>query len=115
LCSHRYERIPSRNPSFDLGYRLVQTALERGTRVASRLSGCSRNTVCKWLRRYQQRGKARLKGRSHALSAVPHKTEPEVQRKVLEARDAISCFGPQQLKHEFGLPCSTGAIARILR
>jgi transposase-like protein len=49
--------IRSQNPSFDLRYRLVQTALARGIRVPSRLFGCSRNTVRLWLRRYQQEGK----------------------------------------------------------
>jgi len=31
-----YEMIRSQNPSFDLRYRLVQTALERGIRATSR-------------------------------------------------------------------------------
>lgn len=30
-------------------------------------------------------------------------------------RQQIPCFGPQRLKGDFDLPCSTGAIARILR
>lgn len=34
---------------------------------------------------------------------------------MLAARDAIPCFAPQRLKQVFGLPCSTGAIGRILR
>jgi hypothetical protein len=34
---------------------------------------------------------------------------------VLEARDALPCFGPRRLKQTFDLPCSTGAVGRILR
>ncbi len=68
-----------------------------------------------WLRRYQQEGKPGLKERSRAPHHIPHQTPPEVEQRVLEARDAIPCFGPQRLKEEFGLPCSTGAIGRILR
>jgi hypothetical protein len=45
----------------------------------------------------------------------PAQNAAEVEQKVLQARDAIPCFGPQRLKQEFGLPCSTGAIGRILR
>jgi len=107
--------IRSQNPSFDLRYRLVQTALARGIRATSRLFGCSRNTVRLWLRRYQQEGKPGLNERSRAPHHIPHQTPPEVEQRVLEARDAIPCFGPQRLKEEFGLPCSTGAIGRILR
>jgi hypothetical protein len=46
---------------------------------------------------------------------IPHKTPPEVEQQVVEARDAIPCFGPRRLKRYFELPCSTGAIARILQ
>jgi hypothetical protein len=83
--------------------------------AAGRLFSCSRNTVRKWLRHYQQEGKPDLKERSRAPRRIPHKTPPEVEQKVLQARDAIPCFGPQRLKQEFGLPSSTGAIGRILR
>jgi len=86
--------IRSQNPSFDLRYRLVQTALERGIRATSRLFGCSRNTVRLWLRRYQQEGKPGLKERSRAPHHIPHQTPPEVEHRVLEAGDAIPCFGP---------------------
>jgi hypothetical protein len=68
-----------------------------------------------WLRRCQQEGKPGLNERSRAPHHIPHQTPPEVEQRVLEARDAIPCFGPQRLKEEFGLPCSTGAIGRILR
>ena len=107
--------IRSHNPGFHLRYRLVQTAIEKGIRAASRLFGCSRNTVRKWLRRYQEEGEPGLKERSRAPRRIPHKTPPELEQTVLQARDAIPCFGPQRLKQEFGLPCSAGAIGRILR
>ena len=76
---------------------------------------CSRNTVRLWLRRYQQQGLAGLEERSRALHYIPHKAPPEVEQQVLEARDAIPCFGPRRLKRHVDLPCSTGAIARILQ
>jgi len=115
LCPPYYEMIRSQNPSFDLRYRLVQTALQTGIRAAARQFGCSRNTVRKWLRRFQQRGKPGLEERSRAPRRIPHKTPPEVEQKVLEARDALPCFGPRRLKQTFDLPCSTGAVGRILR
>jgi len=107
--------IRSSNPSFALRYRIVQSALQHGIRAAARAFGCSRNTVRKWLRRYQQEGKPGLKPRSRAPHRIPHKTPQELEQRVLAARDSIPCFGPQRLKDEFALPCSTGAIGRILR
>lgn len=35
--------------------------------------------------------------------------------RVLAVRRRIPCFGPRRLKRDFDLPCSTGAIARILQ
>jgi transposase len=93
----------------------LQAALQQGLRSAARAFGCSRNTVRTWLRRYLAHGKAGLKERSRAPKRIPHKTPAEVEQRVLEARDRIPCFGPQRLKQEFDLPCSTGAIGRILR
>jgi transposase len=107
--------IRSPRPSFDLRYRLVQTAVDQGIRAASRIFNCSRNTVRKWLRCYQEEGKPGLQERSRALGRIPHKTPPALEQMVLQARDAIPCFGPHRLKQEFDLPCSTGAIGRILR
>lgn len=115
MCPPYFEMIRSENPDFALRYRLVQTALEQGIRAASRQFACSRNTVRKWLRRYQQDGKPGLQERSRAPHRIPHKTPPELEQAVLAARDAIPCFGPQRLKQEFGFTCSTGAIGRILR
>ncbi len=90
MCPPYYEMIRSQNPSFDLRYRLVQTALQHGIRATSRLFGCSRNTVPLWLRRYQQEGKPGLKERSRAPHRIPHKTPPEVEQRVLQARDTRS-------------------------
>jgi hypothetical protein len=80
-----------------------------------RQSGCSRNTVRKWLRRYRERGKPGLEERSPAPRRIPHMTSPEVEQKALEARDALPCFGARRLTQTFVLPCFTGAVGRILR
>jgi hypothetical protein len=47
--------------------------------------------------------------------SIPHKTSPAIEQKLLEVRDQIPCFGPQRLKRYCQLPCSTGAIGRILQ
>ncbi len=115
MCPPYYEMIRSPHPSFVYRYRMVLTAEQHGIRQAARDFQCSRNTVRKWLRRYREEGKAGLEERSRAPHHIPHKTPPEVEQQVLEARDQIPCFGPRRLQQEFGLRCSTGAIGRILR
>ncbi len=115
MCPPYDAMIRSQNPSFHLRYRMVQTALEQGIRAASRIFQCSRNTVRKWLRRYQEQGKPGLHERSRAPHRIPHKTPPEVEQALLQARDFIPCFGPRRLQREFGFDGSTWAIGRILR
>jgi transposase-like protein len=105
----------AKDQPFHLHYRLVLTALDQGIRSAARQFGCTRNTVRKWLRRYQAQGKPALTAQSRRPKRIPHQTSPAVERRVLAVRKQIPCFGPQRLKTDFDLPCSVGAIARILR
>lgn len=107
--------IRSSDPDFHLRYRMAISARQIGIRATMRLFGCTRNTVRKWYRRFQAYGKPGLKEHSRAPRIIPHKTAPQLERKVLKARDCIPCFGPKRLKDEFALPCSTGAIGRILK
>jgi transposase len=107
--------MSSQDPKFAVRYQMVMSALSKGIRPTMRDFRCSRNTVRLWLRRYQEQGLAGLEERSRAPHHIPHKTPPEVEQQVVEARDAIPCFGPRRLKRYFDLPCSTGAIARILK
>ena len=107
--------IYSKNQVFDLRISIVGYALENGVRATSRLYGCSRNTVRKWLRRYGDEGKSGLLDRSRAPKRIPHKTSPEVESMVVKFKKRIPYYGARRLKEEFDLPCSTGAISRILR
>jgi transposase-like protein len=115
LCPSYYEMIRNHDPDFHLRYRLVMAAQQDGIRAAARAFNCSRNTVRKWRRRFQQGGKPALKEHSRRPSKVPHQTPAAVERRVVKLRQQIPCFGPKRLKDNFDLPCSTGAIARILR
>ena len=116
MCPSYYEMIRSSNPDFNLRYRMVQAAHQHGIRTAARQFGCTRNTVRKWLRRFQAAGgKTGLREQSRRPKSVPHQTPKATEQRVLRARQQIPCFGPKRLKDEFQLPCSTGAIARILK
>lgn len=95
--------------------KLVRYAQGEGIREAARAFRCSRNTVRRWLRRYQQEGLTGLKERSRAPGRIPHKTSAYLEQRVIEARQRVPCYGAARLKRMFLLKPSVGAIARILR
>lgn len=112
-----YEMIRSFDPDLHLRYRLALSAAQIGIRATAQAFHCARNTVRKWQRRFQAHGKPGLKEQSRAPATIPDKASPspQLEQKVLQARDRIPCFGPKRLKDEFNLDCSTGAIGRILK
>jgi transposase len=108
--------IRSQDHRFDWRLELVMHAQRFGGREAARVFRCSRNTVAKWLGRYQhQPGRAGLLERSRAAKCCPHKTPPEVEQQVLAQRRRTPGFGAERLKREFELACGISAIKRILR
>ena len=110
-----YAMIRSKNTTFDLRIHLVRSALEQGIRAAAREFRCSRNTVRKWLRRYQKEGPKGLEDRSRAPRRIPHKTPPAWEAEVLRQRKRTPGFGAERLKREFGLKPGISAIKRIIR
>ena len=105
----------SKDHTFDLRFHMVHHALHHGIRAAADFFQTTRNTVRKWLRRYQQHSLAGLKEKSRAPHSCPHKTSAALEQQVLQQRARTPGFGARRLKREFGLKPSIGAIARILR
>jgi transposase len=105
----------SKDHSFDVRVHLVRHAIAHGIHAASRAFQASRNTVRKWLRRFQAAGWAGLAEQSRAPKSCPHKTTAAVEKQVLAQRARTPGFGARRLKREFALAPSVGAIARILR
>jgi transposase len=98
---------------FDLRLSMAKDAKRFGIRSTARKWGCSRNTVRRWLRRYEEEGLQGLKERSHAPKSCPHKIKGEQAKKIIKLRKE-SGFGAKRLKKEFGLSCGHGAINRII-
>jgi transposase len=116
MCPMAYFTMTrSKDHTFDLRLHLVQHALQHGIRTAAAAFQTSRNTVRKWVRRYQTLGIAGLHEDSRAPHSCPHKTSARLEQQVLEQRARTPGFGARRLKREFGLKPSVGAIARILR
>lgn len=82
-------------------YRAVLAVLEGASvvEVASRFE-VHRQTVHRWLRRYEQAGLAGLADRSHRPAGCPHQMPAEVEAQVLEWRRRHPSWGPRRLAHE---------------
>ncbi len=100
---------------FDLRLRMVRMAEEEGISATARHYRTTRKTVQKWGRRYREGGLGALKNRSRAPKRIPHKMSPELERKIVRLRTKYRAWGPKRLKMYFDLPCSEGAIYRVLR
>ena len=95
--------------------RLVRHAQDYGLRATARAFRCERNTVRKWVRRYEAEGVRGLEEKSRAPHRIPHKTSKAEEKKVIEARKKVPNFGPIRLKEWFDLQPSKNAIGRILK
>jgi transposase len=109
--------IKSYDKKFVFGVRLqlVRHAQEHGIKPTARAYGASRNTVRKWLRRYDESGTAGMVEQSRAPQYIPHKTSKEVEGEVLKTRRKLPGWGAKRLKRDFDIACSHGAISRILK
>ena len=79
---------------------------------ASDMMGISRQTAHRWWSRYRQLGESGLVDRTSVPHRVPHRTDPELERRVVRLRRRHG-WGPAVIAHHVGLPAST--CWRILR
>lgn len=112
-----YTMIKSKDKSFLFGIRLqiVRYALEHGIKPTANLYAMSKNTVKKWLRRYEESGTCGIVEKNRAPHHIHHKTSKNIEKVVLEHRDSKPGFGAKRLKMDFDIPCSHSAISRILK
>jgi transposase len=107
--------IRATDATFALRHNLVAHALQQGIKAAAHHFGCARNTVRKWLRRYRRGHLRGLHAHSRAPHHCPHKTKPQLERRVVALRRKTPGFGARRLIAEFGLPLGHNAVNRILR
>lgn len=112
-----FTMINSKDKGFVFGVRLqmVRYALEEGIKPAARTYNTSKNTVKKWVRRYNKRGIAGIEEKSRAPHNIPHKTGKEIEEEVLRHRESKPGWGARRLKRDFEIPCSAWTINRILK
>lgn len=96
--------------------KIVRYAQTHGIKPAAHHYGCSKNTIKKWLRSFEEQGTSGLKNKSRAPHSCPHKTAPEIEEKIILKRKETPCYGPKRLKHfNPSIKASDGAIYRILK
>jgi len=97
-----------------LHQELVAFAAKHGVKAAARECACSRNTVRKWLRRHVPGKPSVLTELSRRPKHCPHQTPSGVEGVIVKLRRQTA-FEAERLPHEFQLPVSHNAIARIIR
>lgn len=81
-------------------------------RETARKLGIARNTVGKWVRRYQQEGEQGLRDRPKCPKHSPRQTPADVEHKVLALHHERG-WGRRRIAHALGLP--EGTVRHILR
>jgi transposase InsO family protein len=85
-------------------YQAVMAVVQDGwkvTEVADRL-GVSRQSVHKWMARYEAGGLPALETRSHRPNACAHQTPPELEAMICELRRNHPGWGPRRILHQLG-------------
>ncbi|MGH9021335.1 MAG: IS481 family transposase [Acidimicrobiales bacterium] len=87
---------------------LVRRVLDEGwpPSHAAAMAGVSRPTVYKWLRRFADEGLVGLNDRPSRATRCPHRTSPEIEAAIVEARRA-SRRGPRRIANRLGMAPST--------
>ncbi len=80
------------------------------TAVAAQM-GCSRQTVDKWVKRFEAEGAAGLGDRSSRPAGSPSRTPEEVEQRICRLRRSKR-LGPKRLAARVGVPAST--VHRVL-
>jgi len=107
--------MKSKADKFDLRLKMVKHAIEHSIKDAARTFFTTRKTVKKWLRRYQQERLTGLNELPRIPMSCPHKTTPQVERKIVAARKRYPFMGAKRLKRELDIHSSHTAIGRIIK
>ena len=96
-------------------YQVVRWALSYGIKPTAQRAKISRNTIRSWLKRYQLEGRKGFEDKRAGPIHKPLKISNSLEKQIVAYRKKAPAFGPIRLKYFFKIPCSTSAIARVLR
>jgi len=80
-----YKEVYAMNPK-EVRKKLIETLKLRSISQLAKLWSCSRNTIRKWKRRYEELGEAGLEDLTRRPKNSPKKISPQIEEKVIEAR-----------------------------
>jgi transposase InsO family protein len=85
-------------------YDAVKEVLAHGLSVSevARRYGVARQTVHRWIARYQKGGLGALADRSHRPKGCPHQMPPVIEARVIELRRIHDEWGPIRIRHALG-------------
>jgi transposase len=116
MCPYSYYWIMRK--SKDKKYLRLQivTSVERvGIRETARQFHTSRNTVRKWIRRWEEEGYSGLADQSRRPQHSPRATPPEERRKLVKLKKKYKRVGAEAIKGIEHLPQSPKTIRKIWR
>ena len=104
----------SKDKRFTIRKSIVHEALKDGIKPVANPWNTSKNTVKKWVKRFQEEGNDGLMDHRSGPKTIPHKTPLTVETQIVAIRKQAPCYGARRLKYFFRLPASVGAIQRII-
>jgi transposase InsO family protein len=85
-------------------YDAVLAVIRDGLNIteAAEAFGVSRQTLYRWMQRYEQGGLPALAERSHKPKSCPHQIPPKVEDRIILLRRSHPAWGPIRLQHQLG-------------
>lgn len=95
--------------------QIVRYAQEHGVKPSVRKFSAARNSIKKWLKRYEEEGINGLLDKRKGPKKIRHKTPEAIEQQVIAMRKRTPCFGPKRIKYFYEPPCGKSAIQRIIK
>lgn len=95
--------------------QIVRYAQEHGVKPSVRKFSAARNSIKKWLKRYEEEGVNGLLDKRKGPNNIRHKTPEAVEQQVIAMRSRAPCYGAKRIKYFFDPPCGKSAIHRIIK
>jgi transposase len=116
MCPYTYYDVMrrSKDPK-DLRYRMVLSVEKYGIKATGRYFHCSRTTVRKWHRRWQEQGYRGLEARSRRPHRSPNATPPAERAELVKLKRKYKRLGADAIKVLEGLTRSARTMRKVWR